>query len=396
VASYKHETNGTWTGRLSARKTGTAGAAQPTRRGFRTKGAAQKWAAEQEHERGQGTYVAPSKATVTEFVEADLETQVALGRMRTSTASGYRVLFGRNVAPTFGDLRAQDVDARRLNALYTDLLTNGRREATERRGEGLAPATVRLVHSLLSGCFARAVKAGSLAQNPCSRATPPGASTAETPTWSLDELRAFLAHPEVQRHPDALLWRLAAATGMRRGELLALAWDAIDFDASAIDVRANAVLVDGEVVIQAPKTPRSRRVVKIGPETVQMLRAHRSAQDHHRRTMGSGWTDRNLVFPRVDGTLRNPIHVSHSFRKLVAKTGLPPVTLHALRHGHASLLLDRGEKIHDVAQRLGHDAAILMRRYAHAGADSQDRAAALESVLDEAPRPALRVVGGDA
>jgi integrase len=390
VASYKREKNGTWTARLSARKLGTDGPDQPTCRGCRTKAEAQKWVAEREHARGQGTYVVPSKATVTELVEADLDTQVALGRMRTSTASGYRVLFGRNVAPTIGDLRAQDIDARRLNALYADLLTSGRREATERRGKGLAPATVRLVHSLLSGCFARAVKAGSLAQNPCSRATPPGASTAETPTWSLAELREFLAHPAVRQDPDVVLWRTAATTGMRRGELLGLQWDDIDLGAGVVHVRRNAVLVDGEVVVQAPKTRQSERRVKIGAETVAALRDHLARQRERRVAIGPGYRDGSLVFPRVDGTPRNPIHVSSAFHKLVARTGLRAVTLHSLRHAHASLLLDQGQKIHDVAARLGHTPAVLLRRYAHHDAASQDAAAALEELLED--RPALRVV----
>jgi integrase len=83
--------------------------------------------------------------------------------------------------------------------------------------------------------------------------------------------------------------------------------------------------------------------------------------------------------------------VSRRFCRLVAKTGLPPVSLHALRHGHATLLLDRGEKIHDVAARLGHDPAVLLRTYAHHGSESQDSAAALESLL-EGSWPPLRAV----
>jgi integrase len=150
-------------------------------------------------------------------------------------------------------------------------------------------------------------------------------------------------------------------------------------------------MVNGEVRIGEPKTRRSNRRVKIGPDSVQVLRDHLAAQREHRLTMGAGWHD-GLVFPRLDGRPQNPVHVSAAFRKLVARCGLPAVTLHSLRHGHATLLLDRGEKIHDVAARLGHDASQLLRTYAHHGDDSLDSAAALESLLD---RPALRVVGED-
>jgi integrase len=339
-----------------------------------------------------GTH-APSKATtLAELVETDFATQQKLGTMRATTAEGYLVLFNRDVRPTLGNLRAQDLRAHHLNALYANLLDGGRRQAAGRRGEGLSPTTVHLVHSMLSGVFNRAVKSGAVAVNPCARAAPPSAQIPEAATWSLAELQAFLASDELAADPNAALYRIMAATGLRRGEALGLAHDDVDLDAGALHVRHNAVMVNGEVRIGEPKTRRSNRRVKIGPDSVRVLRDHLAAQREHRLTMGAGWHDRGLMFPRLDGRPQNPVHVSAAFRKLVAKTGLPPVTLHSLRHQHATLLLDQGEKIHDVAARLGHDASQLLRTYAHHGDDSQDGAAALESLLGESPRPSLRVV----
>jgi integrase len=187
-----------------------------------------------------------------------------------------------------------------------------------------------------------------------------------------------------------LLWTYAT-TGARRGEALGLHWDDVDLEAGLIDVRHNLAMVGNEYVIGPPKTKRSRRRVKIGADTVQVLRDHLARQREHRVAMGAGWQDHGLVFPAVDGRPRNPVNVSSRFRRLVRKVGLPPVTLHALRHAHATLLLDQGLAVHDVAARLGHDPAILLRRYAHHVSDNQDSAAALESLLDRS-RPALRVV----
>jgi integrase len=153
-------------------------------------------------------------------------------------------------------------------------------------------------------------------------------------------------------------------------------------------------MVGSEVVIGEPKTKRSRRRVKIGPDSVQVLRDHLARQREQRVMLGAGWQDHGLMFPAFDGRPRDPVNVSSAFRKLVARTGLPPVTLHALRHGHATLLLDQGERIHDVAARLGHDPAVLLRTYAHHGGDSQDSAAALEALL-EGSRPPLRVLPGE-
>jgi integrase len=108
--------------------------------------------------------------------------------------------------------------------------------------------------------------------------------------------------------------------------------------------------------------------------------------------MGAG--DHGLVFPGPDGRAQNPVNVSNAFRQLVAKTDLPPVTLHSLRHQHGTLCLERGMPVHAVASRLGHSPSVLLNIYAHARAGSQDSAAALEGLLDGGQPPALTVVAG--
>jgi integrase len=312
--------------------------------------------------------------------------------MRPSTAELYRRLTDRHVRDGIGRLRAQDLRASHLDSFYGDLLTGGRRRATGEHGEGLLPGTVALVHKMLSGAFTRAAKCGDVASNPCRLASSPSAAPAETRSWTIDEARMFFTHDVVRAHPDVVLFRLLWATGLRRGEALALQWDDVDFDAGVIQVRRNAVTVDGTVTVGEPKTSRSKRRVKLGPDACEMLRGHRAAQREHRVTMGAGWRGGNLVFPAVDGRLRNPDGVSKAFRALVAKTDLPAISLHGLRHTAATLMLERGVPVHVAAARLGHDPSVLLRRYSHAVIDSQDAAAALEGLLDGESRPALAVV----
>jgi len=247
---------------------------------------------------------------------------------------------------------------------------------------------------MLSGAFEYAVAKRLIRRNPAKSAKKPKPATPETPSWSPEQVRDFLGDPAVRSHELYALIRVAAYTGLRRGELAGLKWADIDFAASTIEVRHNAVEVQGNVTVGPPKTERSRRTVKIGASTVEVLQAHQAAQGAHRQVMGDGWRDRDLVFPRVDGLPRRPTTISLAFAALVAHTDLPPVTLHGLRHSHGTHLLEAGWPVHVVAARLGHDPATLLRTYAHAKDGSQDRIEGMEALLDGTP-PALRVLDGE-
>lgn len=341
-----------------------------------------------------GVHAAPSKATVTELFELDRTTQVQLGKWKPGTAYTNQRHFDRHVAPRIGAMRAQEVRASDLNRLYGDMLTDGRARARSRRGSGLGPGTVAAVHALLSGVFTRAVKRGDVASNPCQRATPPAAHAAETPVLSLAQTQALFAHETVRADALYPMLRLMAATGLRRGEACGLMWDDVALDGGMILVRHNAVPVGNEVVIGSPKTRRSRRRIALGADSVELLRNHQARQREQRVALGAGWQDLGLVFPALDGRPQNPGTVSGRFKALVRAAGLPEeVSLHSLRHAHGTLCLEQGMPVHVVAQRLGHDPAMLLRVYAHAGDESQDVAAGLEGLLD-GERPPLRAVPG--
>jgi integrase len=374
---------GRWDARVSVSKRG-APRRQPRKRGFRTKALAEKWVRERLDALDEGTFVDTSDRTVAELLAADVQTQVKLGRLRSSTAENYRNVAGTLVNPAIGGVRAQDLRPGDLDRLYGDLLDRG-----------LAPTSVHHVHTMMSGAFRRACKRQELATNPCTLSSPPSPEIPEKKTWSLGETQRFFSRDVVRADPLFPMLKLMAATGIRRGEALALSWADIDLDTGMLSVNHSAALVDGEVVIGEPKTKRSKRRVTLGADSVQLLRDHLAAQREHRVRMGSGWHDQNLVFCGVDDRPRNPASVSMAFAALVAKTDdLPRVSLHALRHQHGTLCLDQGMPPHAVAARLGHSAATLMKIYAHTGDRSQDAAAALEGLLDKT-RPDLRVVGDE-
>ena len=192
----------------------------------------------------------------------------------------------------------------------------------------------------------------------------PKLTTKEMEVWSPEQLSAFLEHVATDRM--AALWRLAATTGMRRGELLGLRWADVDFEAGALTVSQSLTIADYKTHISTPKTDGSRRRLTLDPATLAALRAHRARQSAERLALGVAWQDTGLVFTREDGGEVHPHLVSRWFDQRLKAAGLPRITFHAVRHSYATMLLRGGQPIHRVSKRLGHSKpTVTLNIYGH-------------------------------
>jgi integrase len=238
---------------------------------------------------------------------------------------------------------------------------------------------------VLRKALADAVRWNLIPRNPADAADPPRVVRPAMQTWSLREVRTFLAHVRDDRL--FALYRLALATGMRRGEIVGLRWQDVDLDAARLAVVQQLVVVDGwRVEVSEPKTARGRRVLDLDPATVQALRAHRDVQIAERAFMGPDYEDNDLVFCREDGRALHPDKVSQAFTRLARAAGLPPIRFHDLRHTYATLALAAGEYPKVLSERLGHaSAAFTLDTYAHVIPSMQQAAAErIAGVLDDA------------
>ena len=198
--------------------------------------------------------------------------------------------------------------------------------------------------------------------------------------WSPDELGRFLT--EIDGEPHAPMLRLAALSGLRRGELCGLRWPVLDLDGDRLTVSRTLLAVRGRLVESEPKTPRSRRIVDLDPATVAILRDHRRRQLEERLAVGSGYMDDGYVFARPDGRPWNPELISRVFDRLAARTGLPRIRLHDLRHTHTTHLLAAGVNVRIVSQRLGHaSVAFTLDIYGHVLPGQQASAAEAVAAL---------------
>jgi integrase len=217
---------------------------------------------------------------------------------------------------------------------------------------GLSKKTVWNIHLTLHRALEDAVKDGLLTRNPADGAYTKPKTHTETRAWDADELGAFIR--ATADDPLAALWRVAAMTGMRRGEILGLRWVDVDIDRGTLAVVQSRVRGDGVVETTSPKTERGRRSIDVDPITVNHLRRHRKRQIADRLEAGPAWTETELVFTRPDGAPLDPDVVSQKFNRIVKETEFRRIRFHDLRHTQATLWLKSGEPTYVVSRRLGH------------------------------------------
>lgn len=370
-----------WTnGRQSCRRCGSArfaswgfyvdthprGATQrrkTVRSGFPTKDAAERELLRLLGAVQTGTFTQPSKLTLERYLCPWLDGKTHL---RPTTRDTYAILIERYICnPNYGIGTAPLWSLTRpgVRHFYTELERRGRL----RGDRPLHPKAVHNVHLLLRKALEDAVEDGLIPANPARRAHQLSVRRREMKTWTEDQVAAFLAF--ARGDPLYALWRTAATTGMRRGELLAVTWPTLDLSFGRLHVtQALAKGPRGEPPrFGPPKTDRGRRAVPLDPETVKALEEHRRRQVDERRAAGDGFGSYDLVFCREDGRPLEPDWVTHTFRRMLLRAHLPILRFHDLRHTFATLSLKAGIPTEVVSRILGHkNPAITQLFYQHA------------------------------
>lgn len=252
----------------------------------------------------------------------------------------------------------------------------------------LTVETVRHYHRFLSTVLETAVQWGMIPSNPCRRVKPPRRQ--QNPPKYLEEamVHVLLKCLEgVEIKYQAMIY-LLLFTGLRRGELCALQWSDIDFDRNLTHITKAASYIPGKgILIGDPKNKSSIRVVKTPAIAMNKLKIHQINQAEHRLQAGTEWNDSPLVFTSRNGLPVHPDSLSSWFHNFVQQSGLPPITLHSLRHTNATLMIANHVDIRTVAGRLGHaQTSTTMNIYAHT-VKSADEAAShtLDGMFQEDP-----------
>jgi len=292
--------------------------------------------------------------------------------VRPSTVAGYDRALRLYLVPRFGRLELHAIRPSDVETMTAELIAGG-----------LHPATATLYRAVLSACLAAAVRDGLIVRNVVTASRPPRIPAKARRSLSPDELRRLLA--TAADDPVGPAVEVLAFTGLRRGELLGLAW--ADLDGTRLTIRRQLVRLDNRRYgLSEPKTASSWRTIVLPGRALDALGRQRARQTADRERAGADWQDRDgLIFTTPLGTPVHPVAFGSTFAAIATRAGLSGVTPHVLRHTAASAILAAGVPPRDAAEALGHSPAVLMRTYAHAMPGSRERvAAALERVIEEA------------
>lgn len=288
----------------------------------------------------KGIPIPTERQTLKQFLERWL-TDCVKPSVRPTTYVSYELQVRLHIVPMLGKYRLEKLTPQHVQTFLKDRLESG-----------LAANTLKHCLSILRMALGQAQRWGLLGRNVAALVDSPRAERHEFEPLTPKQAREFLQ--AAQDDKFGMLFTVAIATGLRRGELLGLRWVDIDFENGTLRVNRSLQRVQGKLVFQEPKTMKSRRVVPLPDLLVVKLREHRTRQLERKLAAGPNWQDNGLVFPSRLGTPMEPRNVKRHLDPLLVKAGLPPCRVHDLRHICASLLLEQGVQLKVVSEILGH------------------------------------------
>ena len=249
----------------------------------------------------------------------------------------------------------------------------------------LSEKTIQLHHTLISSILSTAVEWQVIFSNPCDRIKRPKVQPLPPSYLDEEETKQLLEKLEDEGIQNRTMIYMLVFLGLRRGELVGLKWQDIDFENSTITVDREVLYSPGKgVYVSDTKTSTSHRIIKAPEYIMQMLKTYKAWQAGERLKAGDKWKDKDFIFCRYTGDPIRPDYLTAWFKKFVKRNNLPDnIHLHSLRHTNASLQIAAGTPLTTVAHRLGHaNASTTTKVYAHFLKSADEVAAeALQNML---------------
>jgi len=306
-----------------------------------------------------GADLTEAKQPFHKYLESYLDN--AEGTIRINTLNAYRSLAKTHIYPKIGHIPLGSLTCRILDDFYKKLSISG----NTKTGKGLSARTVRHIHIVIHKSLSRAVAHGILTHNPATHTTRPPVGQSSRTTLDNENLRKLSSLiGTIDDKVLAAALALGLYTGMRRGEVLGLTWEDVDFEglSGAGLIVINKTLHEdrkGGVHYGEPKTKGSRRTITMTESLKDFLRDYKEWHKPTIESIGLEWTEKTPVITSYYGKAMRPDVLTNRVVKFRAKHDMPNgFSFHSLRHTHASYALSGGIPIQALSARLGHSSIV--------------------------------------
>ena len=365
----------------------------------------EKFAIEFEERCKSGKYLDGETMTFISFVD-EWEKRYAENNLTQAVIESYRGVIDLYFKNTIGKMKLSKINALHLQDIYSIM-----------KDWGLSAATIRRAHAIASSIFSKAYKWNLIEDNPCKRVELPSVDNNDAENcFNVEQAKRFLEYLEqpyeVKYRPRMrngcivaagytttmttpeqmiLYFNLAIYGGFRRGELIALTWNDVNFDKGYISVNKSCSKVKGGQIQKDPKSKAGIRCVPLPPNCMSMLKNWRQHEREYAFSLGSYWKGAPLsdfgcchLFIQEDGKQMYIDTPTHKFREIILRYNdtcryekllLPEIHLHGLRHTFATLMISLGYDVVTISKMLGHaKVSITLDVYSHAFKENEVKA----------------------
>lgn len=359
----------------------------------------------------EGTYLNGEELTFQMFAQLWFE-QYATYHLRTTTKNAYQYIIQNYLIPAFGNYKLVKLQPLSIQIFYNKLQKVKRKDGKQ---GSLSSSSIKKIHSVLSSMLSIAVQWQLIESNPCRRiASPKHKRLNKVKYFTLEQIQIFLdlldtpyfityqAHDRTDdtgkpyhvseyqaQHTiplqQKIFFYMALFGGFRRGELLALTWDDIDFAEKSVSITKSTISYKGKQMEDLTKNYSSMRVVTLPDSIMTMLKNYQIEQKQYKVSIGNQWIGKNYLFIQWNGKQMNLSTPYHAFKKIIKNYNdsvkdeskkLPDIPLHGLRHTSATLLISQNIDVKTVSNRLGHaQTSTTMNIYAHSLKKMDEKAA---------------------
>ena len=284
--------------------------------------------------------------------------------IKPKTQADYENRIYQHIIPELGHTPLSQLTQSDLQQFYHRLKQGGRLLRAEQYGPGLSDRMVKSCHVACRMALDKAVADGLILKNPAANCKVPATHPREMSVLTGEEIQRLLIQAKEDGCYELLLLELS--TGLRRGEILALQWDDLDFQAGALRVERQVQRIRGELVVSEPKTRTSSRSVILPAPLLKVLK-------QYRKTCTSRWM---FPSPKKEDSPLDPAAVRKKLAAVLERAGCKRVRFHDLRHTFATNALEHGMDIKTLSAIIGHvSSATTLNVYAHVTDEMRQKAA---------------------